>query len=91
MFFITFLCLASGRWLLAAGLWHLASGFLWPLVPGLWPLGSGFWPLVSGLGKCPKIYENGHEWVRHESPRADIRRGRSYKLSDASGRPPDVI
>ena len=34
--------------------------------------------------------EIGHEWVRHESPRAHIRRGRSYKLSDASGRLPDA-
>ena len=40
--------------------------------------------------KCVKIDENGSEWVRHGSPRADIRRGRSYKLSDASGRPPDA-
>ena len=35
--------------------------------------------------------EIGPEWVRHESPRAHIRRGRSYKLSDASGRLPDAI
>ena len=40
--------------------------------------------------KIPKIDENGSEWVRHGSPRAHIRRGRSYKLSDASGRPPDA-
>ena len=39
----------------------------------------------------PKIDRHGLEWVRHESPRAHIRRGRSYKLSDASGRPPDAI
>ena len=43
------------------------------------------------FGKCSKIDENGNEWVRHESPRADIQRGRSYKLSNASGRPPDAI
>ena len=43
------------------------------------------------LKKCPKSDENGLEWVRHGSPRADIRRGRSYKLSDASGHPPDAI
>ena len=43
------------------------------------------------FGKCPKIDENGLEWGRGGSPRADIRRGRSYKLSDASGRPPDAI
>ena len=41
--------------------------------------------------KCPKIDENGSEWVRHESPRVHIRRGRSCKVSDASGRPPDAI
>ena len=40
--------------------------------------------------KCLKINENGSEWVRHGSPRAHIRWGRSYKLSDASGRPPDA-
>ena len=40
--------------------------------------------------KCPKIDEHGSEWVRHESPRAHIRRGRSHMLSDASGRPPDA-
>ena len=39
--------------------------------------------------KCPKIDENWFEWVRHESPRAHIRRGRSYGLSDASGTLPD--
>ena len=43
------------------------------------------------FGKCPEIYENGLEWVRHGSPRAHIRRGRSYKLPDASGRPPDAV
>ena len=41
-------------------------------------------------GKCPKIDENLSEWVRHGSPRAHIRRGRSCKLSDASGRLPDA-
>ena len=39
--------------------------------------------------KCPKIDENGPEWGRGESPRAHIRRGRSYGLSDASGSLPD--
>ena len=39
--------------------------------------------------KCPKIDENWFEWGRHESPRAHIRRGRSYGLSDASGTLPD--
>ena len=43
------------------------------------------------FGNSPNIYEHGPERVRHESPRADIRRGRSYKLSDASGHPPDAI
>ena len=42
------------------------------------------------FGKCSKIDENGHEWVRHGSPQAHIRRGRCYKLSDASGRLPDA-
>ena len=37
------------------------------------------------FGKLSKIDENGLEWVCHGSPRAHIRRGRSYKLSDASG------
>ena len=37
-----------------------------------------------------KINEDWSEWVRHGSPRAHIRRGRSQKLSDASGRPPDA-
>ena len=41
------------------------------------------------LGKCSKIDEHGHEWVRHGSPRAHIRRGRSYGLYEASGTPPD--
>ena len=41
--------------------------------------------------KMSEINGNGREWVRHGSPRADIRRGRSYKLSDASGHPPDAI
>ena len=41
--------------------------------------------------KCPKIDENGPECGRGESPRAHIRRGRSYGLSDASGSPPDPI
>ena len=36
-----------------------------------------------------KIDENWFEWARHESPRAHIRRGRSYGLSDASGTLPD--
>ena len=43
------------------------------------------------FGKCSKIDENGLEWVRHGSPRAHIRRGRSCALSDASGHPPDAI
>ena len=38
-----------------------------------------------------EINENGHAWVRHESPRADIRRGWNYKLIEASGDPPDAI
>ena len=42
------------------------------------------------LRKCSNIDENGLEWVRHGSPRAHIRRGRSCKLSDASGRLPDA-
>ena len=42
------------------------------------------------FGKLSKIDENGLEWVRHGSPRAHIRRGRSYKLADAAGRPPDA-
>ena len=41
--------------------------------------------------KKSNINKDWLEWVRHESPRADIRRGRSYKLSDASGRLPDAI
>ena len=36
-----------------------------------------------------KFDENWFEWGRHESPRAHIRRGRSYGLSDASGTLPD--
>ena len=40
--------------------------------------------------KIPKINEHWLEWVRHGSPRAHIRRGRSYKLSDAPGHPPDA-
>ena len=40
---------------------------------------------------CHKIYENWSEWVRHESPRAHIRRGRSYGLSDASGTLPSLF
>ena len=43
------------------------------------------------FGTCPKINGNGSEWGRGGSPRAHIRRGRSYKLSDASGRPPDAL
>ena len=43
----------------------------------------------------PKIVkqnvEHGSERARGESPRAHIRRGRSYGLYDASGSPPDLI
>ena len=46
---------------------------------------------ILNFKKLPKIDEHGLEWVRLGSPRADIRRGRSYKLSDASGRLPDAI
>ena len=41
--------------------------------------------------KLPKVDANGHEWVRHESPQAHIRRGQSHGLSDASGSLPDPI
>ena len=73
MLFITFLRLASGRWLLASGLWHLASGFwplvsgfLWPLVPGLWVLASGLWSLASeNARKSMKMGMNGSAMSPH--------------------------
>ena len=34
---------------------------------------------------------HGRERVRHEAPRADTRRGRSYDLHNAFGRPPKAI
>ena len=47
------------------------------------------WILI--FKKCFEAADNGLERVRHGSPWADIRRGGSYKLSDASGRLPDAI
>ena len=43
------------------------------------------------FGKWSKIDEHGLERVCQESPRAHIQRGRSYKLYEASGSPPDLI